>query len=361
MDITTANRLYELRKQHGYSQDELADKLNVSRQAISKWERSESSPDTDNLIALARLYGVSLDELLNYTPASASADTKDTDAQTTDGNSENNGQNAQSTVNNDKTDTKTFGSDSNSDRVHIDENGIYVHDKDGSDVVINGGIAKLVNKVVGTIHIEDGKKTTINGKDVNDGEYVENGSAVHIKNGHITFDNQKSKNVAIASSVVNGVTFLLCTVSYLLIGFLCRDRHFNLDCRLAHEPVQNCEIRHRKLAGRFGCIQRNRADLTRKHSCTGQFLKCASRILIECNIRLCGDLIRRAAGAIFFCTRIRTVQFHRICAQLHLIGRSTSTAAADQHAGQRDCCSRSCCALHKGTPGHFFCHNIALL
>ena len=35
MDITTANRLYELRKQHGYSQDELADKLNVSRQAIT--------------------------------------------------------------------------------------------------------------------------------------------------------------------------------------------------------------------------------------------------------------------------------------------------------------------------------------
>lgn len=225
MDITTANRLYELRKQHGYSQDELADKLNVSRQAISKWERSESSPDTDNLIALARLYGVSLDELLNYTPASASADTKDSDAQTTDGNSENNDQNAQSTVNNGKTDTKTFGSDSNSDRVHIDENGIYVHDKDGSDVVINGGIAKLVNKVVGTIHIEDGKKTTINGKDVNDGEYVENGSAVHIKNGHITFDNQKSKNVAIASSVVNGVTFLLCTVAYILIGFLCNLWH----------------------------------------------------------------------------------------------------------------------------------------
>ena len=53
MDISTANRLYELRKQHGLSQDELAEKLNVSRQAVSKWERSESSPDTDNLIALA--------------------------------------------------------------------------------------------------------------------------------------------------------------------------------------------------------------------------------------------------------------------------------------------------------------------
>ena len=220
MDITTANRLYELRKQHGYSQDELADKLNVSRQAISKWERSESSPDTDNLIALARLYGVSLDELLNYTPTNTSADTKDSDAQTTDGNSETNSQGTQSTVNDDKTDAKTFVYANKGDQVHIDENGIYVHDKDGSDVVINGGIAKLVNKVVGTIHIEDGKKTTINGKDVNEGEYVKNGSAVHIKNGHITFDNQKSKNIAIASSIVNGVTFLLCTLAYLLIGFL---------------------------------------------------------------------------------------------------------------------------------------------
>ncbi len=223
MDITTANRLYELRKQHGYSQDELADKLNVSRQAISKWERSESSPDTDNLIALARLYGVSLDELLNYTPTNTSAETKEND--NADGNSENNDQSTQSTVNDDKTDAKTFVYANKGDQVHIDENGIYVHDKDGSDVVINGGIAKLVNKVVGTIHIEDGKKTTINGKDVNEGEYVENGSAVHIKNGHITFDNQKSKNIAIASSIVNGVTFLLCTLAYLLIGSLCNLWH----------------------------------------------------------------------------------------------------------------------------------------
>ncbi len=223
MDITTANRLYELRKQHGYSQDELADKLNVSRQAISKWERSESSPDTDNLIALARLYGVSLDELLNYTPTNASADTIENN--NTDGNAENDDKNAQSTVNNDKTDAKTFVYANEGDQVHIDENGIYVHDKDGSDVVINGGIAKLVNKVVGTIHIEDGKKTTINGKDVNEGEYVENGSAVHIKNGHITFDNQKSKDIAIASSIVNGVTFLGCTLAYILIGCLCNLWH----------------------------------------------------------------------------------------------------------------------------------------
>ena len=44
---------------------ELAEKLGVSRQAVSKWERSEASPDTDNLIELAHIYGVTLDELLN--------------------------------------------------------------------------------------------------------------------------------------------------------------------------------------------------------------------------------------------------------------------------------------------------------
>ena len=65
MNIKTANRLCELRKAHNLSQEELADKLGVSRQAVSKWERSESSPDTDNLIQLASIYNMSLDELIN--------------------------------------------------------------------------------------------------------------------------------------------------------------------------------------------------------------------------------------------------------------------------------------------------------
>ena len=59
-----AQRLVDRRKAAGLSQEALAAQLGVSRQAVSKWERSESSPDTDNLIALAALYGVSLDELL---------------------------------------------------------------------------------------------------------------------------------------------------------------------------------------------------------------------------------------------------------------------------------------------------------
>lgn len=73
MDLAMAQRLVDRRKAAGLSQEALAAQLGVSRQAVSKWERSESSPDTDNLIALAALYGVSLDELL-YGEAANNAD-----------------------------------------------------------------------------------------------------------------------------------------------------------------------------------------------------------------------------------------------------------------------------------------------
>ena len=66
MNVETADRLTMLRKKRGYSQEQLAEKLGVSRQAVSKWERAEASPDTDNLIALAKIYEISLDELLGY-------------------------------------------------------------------------------------------------------------------------------------------------------------------------------------------------------------------------------------------------------------------------------------------------------
>lgn len=65
MNIEIADRLVKMRKKNGYSQEELADKLGLSRQAVSKWERAEASPDTDNLICLAKLYNMSLDDLLN--------------------------------------------------------------------------------------------------------------------------------------------------------------------------------------------------------------------------------------------------------------------------------------------------------
>lgn len=82
MDLAMAQRLVDRRKAAGLSQEALAAQLDVSRQAVSKWERSESSPDTDNLIALAALYGVSLDELLYGEAANDADDLEDGSADT---------------------------------------------------------------------------------------------------------------------------------------------------------------------------------------------------------------------------------------------------------------------------------------
>ena len=57
-------KLRKLRIARQLSQEQLADKLQVSRQAISKWELGESMPDTENLILLSKFYGVSIDYLL---------------------------------------------------------------------------------------------------------------------------------------------------------------------------------------------------------------------------------------------------------------------------------------------------------
>ena len=69
------NKLYDLRKKKGLSQEELASRLNVSRQTVSKWEVGESAPDMENLVALSELFDVSLDELvLDKAPAATPAE-----------------------------------------------------------------------------------------------------------------------------------------------------------------------------------------------------------------------------------------------------------------------------------------------
>ena len=59
-----ADKLMDLRKKNGWSQEELAEKLNVSRQAVSKWESAQSVPDMSRIIQLSELFGVSTDYLL---------------------------------------------------------------------------------------------------------------------------------------------------------------------------------------------------------------------------------------------------------------------------------------------------------
>ena len=69
-----AERLVQLRKESGLSQEQLAERLYVSRQAVGKWERAEGLPDIENLLLLSRLYGVSMDSLLNLDQTSEELD-----------------------------------------------------------------------------------------------------------------------------------------------------------------------------------------------------------------------------------------------------------------------------------------------
>ena len=62
--MTFGEKLQALRKAQGWSQEELAARIHVSRQALSKWESGASVPDTENVVALSRLFGVSTDYLL---------------------------------------------------------------------------------------------------------------------------------------------------------------------------------------------------------------------------------------------------------------------------------------------------------
>ena len=66
-----SKKLKELRTVHGFSQEKLAEHISVSRQAISKWENGEAMPDIENMIALAKLYNVSLDELVGLAKSNA--------------------------------------------------------------------------------------------------------------------------------------------------------------------------------------------------------------------------------------------------------------------------------------------------
>ena len=62
--MTLGQRIQELRKQKGLSQEGLGEKLGVSRQAVSRWEMDGAVPEVDKLVAMAKLFGVSLEQLL---------------------------------------------------------------------------------------------------------------------------------------------------------------------------------------------------------------------------------------------------------------------------------------------------------
>ena len=135
MTIEIADRLIKLRKKYGYSQEELADKLGLSRQAVSKWERAEASPDTDNLICLAKLYGVSLDELLS---TDDSVETIVEEQVKKESSSKEEG---------------IHLVDDEGNEVHISDNHVTLTDKDGNKIEKNHILSKVekVNIVISSI------------------------------------------------------------------------------------------------------------------------------------------------------------------------------------------------------------------
>ena len=180
MNVDIASRLVALRKKFGYSQETLAEQLGISRQAVSKWERAEASPDTDNLITLAKLYGVSLDELLNTElglpdKGDESRDSEEADTQSSDTYDETDPDSKQGRWNS----KSGIHVEDNGDEVHIGWDGIRVKEKKGSHVSIGWNGIKVkdpgveVNVSGDGVYVKDadGKyKAKVGGSPVSDEE-----------------------------------------------------------------------------------------------------------------------------------------------------------------------------------------------
>lgn len=182
MNNKTADRLFKYRKANGLSQEELAEKIGVSRQAVSKWERGESSPDTDNLITLAGLYKISIDELINGDSIPEKAENADVSSQTEKKYDRN--QNSYES-----------GSSETSDNTYVSfKNGIHVRDnKDNVDIDFSG------------IHVETQKGESVHVSP--HGIHVQG-----IDNDHI-FKRGKKENLFHALIPICVIT------AYLIIGF----------------------------------------------------------------------------------------------------------------------------------------------
>ena len=229
-----AEKLKQLRIKNGLSQERLAEQLCVSRQAVSKWETGEALPDMENMIALARLYGTSLDEL-----ACIVVNKEESREESEPSFEENEANDEGATIN---ADIKKDG-----DSVHISLNGINIRVNDGGkNINLNGDFdeddfedledledtfedledldGENVNiNVSGNIEIgEDGinigngkVKIGKDGININDGK-VKIGSA-----GIIIDDDDDEKPTSGLVRILRAVPYPVITaVAYLLLGFL---------------------------------------------------------------------------------------------------------------------------------------------
>ena len=211
MTLETANRLYELRKKHDLSQEELAEKLGVSRQAVSKWERSEASPDTDNLIALAKIYGLSLDELIFGEKSTYSTQNEKTTVQ----NDEASAQNENASEHTDETSEQADDASEQND-----EEASYIVDDGNSKVTINpssiviedeGG--EIIKIGLNGIRIESSKA------DEEDGDPFDislDPTVIISDDGHVSINVKKRKDFRLW---LERPYPIICVIAYLIFGF----------------------------------------------------------------------------------------------------------------------------------------------
>ena len=147
------NNLYELRRKSGLSQEEFADRLCVSRQAVSKWERGEAYPDTENLIAISEMFSVTIDDLLKST--SIETDYEENTAE------------KETESESDKSADNEYFRVHVGDKAKVDLNGgITFNDKDGTVKVDFNDSGITVNDEDGTVKVDFGNDgITVNGED----------------------------------------------------------------------------------------------------------------------------------------------------------------------------------------------------
>lgn len=211
MNIEIANRLVDLRKKSGLSQEELATKLGLSRQAVSKWERAEASPDTDNLICLAKLYGVSLDDLLN-TDESIDDIVKEQVKPEAEEEGASEAKEEGSAEENDG-DMKEDSS-KKTEYFHMGADGIHFHDEE-DDVDIDSKHGIHVDSKDGThVHIDS------SGIHVHDKSGVDHDYGPNYKADFVYGGDKRSHHYKVARALTGSVTGLLAVIAYLLCGFL---------------------------------------------------------------------------------------------------------------------------------------------
>jgi transcriptional regulator with XRE-family HTH domain len=208
-----SNNLYLLRRKAGLSQEEFAEKLCVSRQAVSKWERGEAYPDTENLIVISDMFSVTIDELLKSEAIAEDCGdmSENTDEESGDFLHVNIGDKVKVNLNG----GITVNSDDENVNIDLGNCGITVNDEDGNVKVNLGKGGITVNDENGNVKVKLSKgHIFINDDDEDDDDD----------------DGEGNSTVVITKDKKRGVLSVMYTIPYRVVtalAFLCCGFFFN--------------------------------------------------------------------------------------------------------------------------------------